>query len=65
MTEIRELKLAGNRISTLDGLDKLQELVTLDVSNNLISELKEVLKLKANKNLKNLVLSGNPIAKKR
>lgn len=59
-----ELNLSGNRLITLDGLDMLQSLLVLDLSNNQIGSISEVYKLQKNRSLKVLILTGNPIAGK-
>jgi Leucine-rich repeat (LRR) protein len=59
-----ELNLSGNRLITLDGLDTLQALLVLDLSNNQIASITEVYKLQKNKQLTVLMLAGNPISSK-
>ena len=58
---IRELYLSYNFIENIQGLNSLLNLQTLDLSHNKISDLNEIKKLQFNKNLKNLLLEGNPI----
>lgn len=58
---LEELWLSYNAISTLDGLSHLTNLTTLYLSNNLIKSWAELDKLAELKNLKDLLLVGNPI----
>lgn len=58
---LEELWLSYNNISTLDGLSHLTNLTTLYLSNNAIKSWAELDKLADLKNLKDLLLVGNPI----
>jgi len=62
---LKELYLSNNHLTSLEGLSNLRDLVVLDVGFNQISELREVVKLKANTNLRELILLGNPLAYKK
>lgn len=59
---MKELYLAGNKISDVEGLHRLLKLTVLDLSFNKISTTKELGQLVANYNsLQALNLLGNPI----
>ena len=61
-TAIRELYLAGNKISDVEGLHRLLKLAVLDVSFNRITTAKGLGQLVANYNsLRALNLLGNPV----
>lgn len=61
-TAIRELYLAGNKISDVEGLHRLLKLAVLDVSFNKISTVKSLGQLVANYgSLRALNLLGNPV----
>lgn len=61
-TLIKELYLAGNKISDVEGLHRLLKLTVLDVSFNRITTTKALGQLVANYNsLQALNLLGNPI----
>lgn len=61
-TLIKELYLAGNKISDVEGLHRLLKLTVLDLSFNKISTTKALGQLVANYNsLQALNLLGNPI----
>ena len=62
MTSIRELRVAHNQISNLDGLQALVNLVVFDFSHNRIGDLREVVRLKQNTNLREILAEGNPLA---
>lgn len=55
--------MEDNEISLLDGLDSLQTLMELYLGNNLISDVKEIIKLKALGRLIILDISGNNLAR--
>jgi Leucine-rich repeat (LRR) protein len=57
-----ELRVANNLIVSLDGLQSLMNLGLLDVSGNKLGDLRELLRLKQNPNLRELGLRGNPLA---
>lgn len=56
-----KLNLSNNKISNLSFLKSLTNLESLNVSNNRISSLDELENLQANKMLKKLNLTLNPI----
>eukprot|EP00616_Rhizochromulina_sp_CCMP1243_P001712 CAMPEP_0118968458 /NCGR_PEP_ID=MMETSP1173-20130426/5681_1 /TAXON_ID=1034831 /ORGANISM="Rhizochromulina marina cf, Strain CCMP1243" /LENGTH=115 /DNA_ID=CAMNT_0006917577 /DNA_START=347 /DNA_END=694 /DNA_ORIENTATION=+ len=58
---LQELWLSYNQIKTLDGVASLENLTTLYLSNNLISEWSELDKLTSLPQLKDILLLGNPI----
>jgi hypothetical protein len=61
-TAIRELYLAGNKISDVEGLHRLLKLAVLDVSFNKISTAKSLGQLVANYgSLRAISLLGNPV----
>jgi hypothetical protein len=61
-TAIRELYLAGNKISDVEGLHRLLKLAALDVSFNRIATAKSLRQLVANyASLRALNLLGNPV----
>lgn len=62
LTQIRELNLSSNRLNNIDGLSTLVSLETLEVSQNVIEDIREVIRLQRNANLRELALAGNPIA---
>ena len=55
--------MEDNEISLLDGLDSLQTLMELYLGNNLISDVKEIIKLKALGRLIILDISGNNLSR--
>ena len=57
-----ELRVANNLIVSLDGLQTLLNLGLLDVSGNKVADQRELLRLKHNRSLRELVLRENPIA---
>jgi len=57
-----ELRVANNLIVSLDGLQSLVNMILLDVSGNKVGDQTELLRLKQNPNLRELVLRGNPLA---
>ena len=59
---INTLRLSNNRITHCSGLHRLYALQSLDMSNNCISDIQQVAKLASLPLLKDLWLSGNPIA---
>ena len=58
---LEELWISYNNITVLDGLGSCQNLTNLYLSNNQIKNWAELDKLKANPNLRDLLLVGNPI----
>ncbi|XP_065915491.1 centrosomal protein of 72 kDa-like [Dysidea avara] len=62
-TRLKHLDLARNAISSLEGLEHLQLLETLNLYYNNIPDLKELYKLRHNLNLKELDLRLNPVTK--
>jgi len=60
-----ELRVANNLIVSLDGLQSLVNIGLLDVSGNKVGDQTELLKLKQNPNLRELVLRGNPLAERK
>ena len=61
-TLIKELYLAGNKISDVEGLHRLLKLTVLDLSFNKITTTKALGQLVANYNsLQALNLLGNPV----
>jgi Leucine-rich repeat (LRR) protein len=56
---LTQLSLENNEISRLDGLEEMQCLMELYVGNNLISDVKETIKLKELQRLIILDISGN------
>lgn len=58
LTELTSLKLADNKITTLEFLSPLKKLTSLDLSNNDISDISELEQLKS---LRTLHLDGNKI----
>ena len=65
LTRLRTLNLAGNWISECTGLENLVRLHYLDLCDNLIDSFQSVRSLSFNKNLRTLLLKGNPIASSR
>ena len=57
--------MSYNKLVSLDGLQSLQKLERIDLSNNQISSVTEVAKLGLNPALSELSLKGNPIANRR
>ena len=57
---LEQLWLSYNQIASLDGLSCLENLTTLYLSNNALSSLAELEKLKANKKLRDVLFIGNP-----
>eukprot|EP01012_Entosiphon_sulcatum_P068137 TRINITY_DN9816_c0_g1_i1.p1 TRINITY_DN9816_c0_g1~~TRINITY_DN9816_c0_g1_i1.p1 ORF type:complete len:1001 (+),score=182.49 TRINITY_DN9816_c0_g1_i1:488-3490(+) len=58
---LRELRLARNRITSTDGLGWLVQLELLDISNNAIHAWPEIGRLAELKHLASLQLEGNPV----
>ena len=58
---VKSLLLAQNRLSTLDGLNKLYGLVALDVRSNKITDLETIRPIAALPCLEELTLTGNPV----
>ena len=63
MEYLAELSIEDNLLTTLDGLENLQSLMELYLGNNLISDTKEISKLKALSKLIILDISGNNLSK--
>ena len=59
--DIRHISLANNRLETLDWVENLTELKTLDVSNNMLEE-EDFTKLASLKNLKLIYAQGNNVS---
>lgn len=59
LSSLTQLSLENNEISRLDGLEQLQCLMELYLGNNLISDVKETIKLKDLQRLIILDISGN------
>jgi len=59
LASLTQLSLENNEISRLDGLEDLQCLMELYLGNNLISDMKETIKLKDLQRLIILDISGN------
>jgi len=59
LVSLTQLSLENNEISRLDGLEDLQCLMELYLGNNLISDMKETIKLKDLQRLIILDISGN------
>jgi hypothetical protein len=60
---IVRLSLSNNRIQSLDGLDKLYALETLDLSNNFIDDFNEINYINKLPCLEHVFLYSNPIQK--
>mmetsp|Transcript_137459 Transcript_137459/g.383333 ORF Transcript_137459/g.383333 Transcript_137459/m.383333 type:complete len:610 (-) Transcript_137459:56-1885(-) len=58
---LAELRLAGNRLSSLRGLHEFPNLVRLDIGDNRIAGLAPLRLLSARPCLRALALSGNPV----
>jgi len=58
-TSIRHLNASGNQLRTLDGIDKLTQLKTLDLRNNDLND-DDLDKISELENLKVVLVSGNP-----
>jgi Leucine-rich repeat (LRR) protein len=56
------LNVANNQIETLQGLEKLEKLQILNVGGNQVKSILEVENLTVNDYLRELSLSGNPVA---
>jgi hypothetical protein len=63
LTRLKELRIAGNRLKQLEGLEPLANLVRLDAHNNLIGELSSLRVLSFNKHLTSVDFKGNPVHK--
>jgi Leucine-rich repeat (LRR) protein len=63
LENLTQLSLEDNEISNLDGLENLQTLMELYLGNNLISDIKELIKLKALGRLIILDISGNYLSR--
>ncbi len=55
--------MEDNEISQLDGLENLQTLMELYLGNNIISDIKEIVKLKQLGRLIILDISGNNLSR--
>ena len=62
MLALRELRVAHNQITSLDGLQSLVQLTVFDYSHNRVGDLREVVRLKQNGNLREVWAEGNPMA---
>jgi Leucine-rich repeat (LRR) protein len=62
MMALRELKVSHNQISSLDGMQTLVNLTVFEVSHNRIGDLREIVRLKQNSQLREVWFEGNPIA---
>ncbi|KAJ3302314.1 Leucine-rich repeat-containing protein 23 [Kappamyces sp. JEL0829] len=62
LTALQVLNLRGNKIETLDGLDKLENLTYLNLRSNKIENQDELVKLQKNTKLRVVVFTDNPIA---
>ncbi|KAL9186425.1 hypothetical protein ACHAXT_005663 [Thalassiosira profunda] len=58
---LQQLWISYNAIASLDGLASLTNLTTLYCSNNLLKSFDELDKLKANEQLRDVLLVGNPM----
>ena len=59
---LQSLNLRHNRLSTTKGLEILINLQRLDLSHNILTSLDELITLQRLRQLRSLVLEGNPIA---
>ena len=59
---LRELRVSHNQISSLDGMQTLVNLSVFDVSHNRVGDLREVVRLKQNSQVREVWFEGNPIA---
>ena len=59
---LRELRVSHNQISSLDGMQTLVNLTVFDVSHNRVGDLREVVRLKQNSQVREVWFEGNPIA---
>ena len=62
LTQLEDLSLYSNKIETIEGLDHCKRLQCLSLGNNMIRSMEQVKKLRAQRSLRMLTLSGNPIA---
>jgi Leucine-rich repeat (LRR) protein len=62
LVHLTQLSLENNEITRLDGLDDLQCLMELYLGNNLVADVKEIIKLQELQRLIILDISGNPIS---
>eukprot|EP00741_Cyanophora_paradoxa_P001748 tig00000073_g1695.t1 len=58
---LKDVRMSGNRISVIEGLEAAKQLETLDVRHNLLSKLEDLRALSFNVRLHNLELRGNPV----
>jgi Leucine-rich repeat (LRR) protein len=54
--------VSHNQISSLDGMQTLVNLSVFDVSYNRVGDLREVVRLKKNSQVREVWFEGNPIA---
>ncbi len=60
---MRTLKLNGNRIGLVDGLERMQQLTRLDLNDNCVQSLDQLRALSLNTKLAHLALDGNPVSR--
>lgn len=58
---LEDLSLYNNKISVVEGLDYCTSLQCLSLGNNVIDSLEQVIKLRQQRSLRMLTLTGNPI----
>ena len=58
---LEELWMSYNNVSNLDGLQTLQKLHTIYISNNKISDWQQIAKCAENGALRTVVFEGNPV----
>jgi protein TilB len=63
LKDLRYLNLAVNSITRIENLEALEMLTKLDLTVNYVTDIFSVENLKANYNLRELVLIGNPITR--
>lgn len=62
LKQLEYLNLALNNIERIENLDACESLAKLDLTLNFIGQLTDVESLRANYNLRELILTGNPCA---
>lgn len=64
MPSLVEVRLNGNKLTALEGVEDAQRLHTLHVANNCITSIMQLRPLSMCKSLCNLAITGNPLPKK-
>ena len=60
--KLEKLNLENNYIRVIEGIGQLENLETLNISNNRISTVVNLRPLSLNVGLRNLYLQGNPVS---